>query len=76
MKLEAKVKITNSPIPEIIANDTVIDVPIEMDYADDYDDVINDVEIWMYGEYGETFTNEVNFTIENAQDICDDLFNT
>lgn len=76
MKLEAKVKITNSPIPEIIANDTIIDVPIEMDYADDYDDVINDVEIWMYGEYGETFTNEVNFTIENAQDICDDLFNT
>lgn len=76
MKLEAKVKITNSPIPEIIANDTVIDVPVEMDYADDYDDVINDVEIWMYGEYGETFTNEVNFTIENAQDICDDLFNT
>lgn len=76
MKLEAKVKITNSPIPKIIANDTVIDVPVDMDYADDYDDIINDVEIWMYGEYGETFTNEVNFTIENAQDICDDLFNT
>jgi hypothetical protein len=75
MKLEAKVKITNSPIPEIIANDTIIDVPVDMDYADDYDDIINDVEIWMYGEYGETFTNEVNFTIENAQDICDDLFN-
>ena len=75
MKLEAKVKITNSPIPEIIANDTIIDVLIDIDYADDYDDVINDIEIWMYGEYGETFTNEVNFTIENAQDICDDLFN-
>lgn len=74
MKIDAEIKITNTPNPELIENGKRLDIPVDIDYINDFDDIINDVEIELYNKYGTTFIYNINFDIENAADICDEYF--
>lgn len=74
MKIDAEIKITNTPNPELLENGKRLDIPVDIDYINDFDDIINDVEIELYNKYGTTFIYNINFDIENAADICDEYF--
>ena len=72
MKIDAKVTLKKN-ISGILAAGQTIKVPVDMDYAEDYDDVVQAVESELYERYGVSMFNEVDFTITNASDICEDL---
>lgn len=72
MKIDAKVTLKKN-ITGILAMGQTINIPVDMDYAEDYDDVVQAVEAELYERYGVSMFNEVDFTIENSSDICEDL---
>ena len=72
MKIDAKV-ILKKNITGILTMGQTINVPVDMDYTEDYDDVVQAVESELYERYGVSMFNEVDFVIENASDICEDL---
>ena len=72
MKIDAKVTLKKN-ISGILATGQTITVPVDMDYTEDYDDVVQAVESELYERYGVSMFNEVDFTITNASDICEDL---
>ncbi len=72
MKIDAKVTLKKN-IAGILAAGQTIKVPVDMDYTEDYDDVVQAVEAELYEQYGVSMFNEVDFTIANASDICEDL---
>ena len=72
MKIDAKVMLKKN-ITGILAMGQTINIPVDMDYAEDYDDVVQAVEAELYERYGVSMFNEVDFTIENSSDICEDL---
>ena len=72
MKIDAKVTLKKN-ITGILATGQTIKVPVDMDYTEDYDDVVQAVESELYERYGVSLFNEVDFTIANASDICEDL---
>ena len=72
MKIDAKVTLKKD-ITGIVAAGKTINVPVDMDYIEDYDDVVQAVESELYERYGVSMFNGVDFVIENASDICEDL---
>lgn len=74
MKIDVEIKITNTPNSELLENGMRLNIPVDIDYINDFDDIINDVEIELYNKYGTTFVYNINFDIENAVDICDEYF--
>lgn len=74
MKIDAEIKITDTPDTKLLENGSKLAIPVDTDYNDDFDDIVNDIEIELYNKYGVIFIRNVNFTIENETDICDELF--
>ena len=74
MKLDAAIKITKSTNEEILATGTVLEIPVDKDYVEDYDDVIAEVENRIYCDYGLSFWHQENFKILNETDICNEIF--
>lgn len=72
MKIDATVTLKKN-IAGILAMGQTIEVPVDMDYTEDYDDMVQAVEYELYKQYGVSVFNEVDFTIANASDICEDF---
>ena len=75
MKLDANVKITRSPVEDLLPTGTQCEIPIDEDYCSDWDDVIRTVEMELFSTYNLALTYNINFEISNAQELCDTLFN-
>lgn len=76
MKIDAKIKFIRARClfgGKAISKDEKIDVPVDLDYVDDYDDVIQSIEEWLFKMYGVVLCNEVDFTIENATELCEEI---
>lgn len=72
MKIDAKVTLKKN-IAGILATGQTIYISVDIGYVEDYDDVVQAVETELYERYGVSMFNEVDFVIENASDIYDDL---
>lgn len=74
MKVDAKIKFNHAPdnIFEL-KNGEYLLIPVDLDYISDYDDIIQAVEEEIYNRYGVTMWHEVDFTIENSDDILEEL---
>lgn len=75
MKIDARVKILN-PKSECLAAGEVITIPVDEDYCSDFDDVIQDIETTLWDKYGVSMANTIDFEIENAAELCEELSGT
>ena len=74
MKIDAEVKIVKSTNEETLKTGSVIEVTIDMDYIDDYDEVINSIENQIYDDYGISLWHREHFIVLNETEICDEIF--
>lgn len=73
MKIDAKIRIIDIADNDMLkVGDTLI-IPIDQDYIEDYDDVIQEAENYFYTNYGMALWCNENFVIVNSTDICDDI---
>lgn len=73
MKIDAKVRfIIDDDVLQIHVDQTE-EVPVDLDYVDDYDDVVQSVEEHLYKKFNAILTNEVDFVIENAAELCEEI---
>ena len=73
MKIDAKVRFVIDDDVLQIHVDQTEKVPVDLDYVDDYDDVVQSVEERLYKKFNAILTNEVDFVIENASEICEEI---
>ena len=74
MKIDAEVKIVKSTNEETLKTGSIIEVTIDPDYIDDYDEVITSIENRIYDDYGLSLWNRENFIVLNESEICDKIF--
>lgn len=73
MKIDAKVRfIIDDDVLQIHVDQTE-EVPVDLDYVDDYDDVVQSVEERLYKKFNAILANEVDFVIENAAELCEEI---
>ena len=73
MKIDAKVRFVIDDDVLQIHVDQTEEVPVDLDYVDDYDDVVQSVEERLYKKFNTILTNEVDFVIENAAELCEEI---
>ena len=77
MKIDAKVRFStmyhSSVDGWILKKGIVIDIPVDLDYVDDYDDVIAAVEAEIFQKYRIVPSYEEDYTILNASEICEEI---
>ena len=73
MKIDAKVRFVIDDDVLQIHVDQTEEVPVDLDYVGDYDDVVQSVEERLYKKFNAILTNEVDFVIENASEICEEI---
>ena len=73
MKIDAKVRFVIDDDVLQIHVDQTEEVPVDLDYADDYDDVVQSVEERLYKKFNAILANEVDFVIENAAELCEEI---
>ena len=73
MKIDAKVRFVIDDDVLQIHVDQTEEVPVDLDYVDDYDDVVQSVEERLYKKFNAILTNEVDFVIENAAKLCEEI---
>jgi len=71
MKIDAKVRVKTAKGD--LTADQLLKVPVDLDYVSDYDDVIQAVESRIYDDYGVSMYNTVDFEIENADELADEV---
>ena len=73
MKIDAKVRfIIDDDVLQIHVDQTE-EVPVDLDYVNDYDDVVQSVEERLYKKFNAILANEVDFVIENAAELCEEI---
>lgn len=73
MKIDAEIKF-NEPIPSLdISENEIVRIPVDLDYVEDYDDVIGSVENEIYERYGVSKYFNADFIIVNEVEINDEL---
>ena len=73
MKIDAKVRfIIDDDVLQIHVDQTE-EVLVDLDYIDDYDDVVQSVEERLYKKFNAILANEVDFVIENAAELCEEI---
>lgn len=72
MKCDAIVQPLSERAVEVLGkkNKTVL---IDLDYVEDYDEVIQRVEEKLWTEYDKPLHNDFDFVIVNSVDLCDEL---
>ena len=73
MKIDAKVRFVIDDDVLQIHVDQTEEVPVDLDYVDDYDDVVQSVEEHLYKKFNSILANEVDFVIENAAELCEEI---
>ena len=73
MKIDAKVRFVIDDDVLQIHVDQTEEVPVDLDYVDDYDDVVQSVEERLYKKFNAILINEVDFVIENAAELCEEI---
>lgn len=73
MKIDAKVRFVIDDDVLQIHVDQTEEVPVDLDYVDDYDDVVQSVEERLYKKFNAILANEVDFVIENAAELCEEI---
>ena len=73
MKIDAKVRFVIDDDVLQIHVDQTEEVPVDLDYVDDYDDVVQSVEEHLYKKFNAILANEVDFVIENAAELCEEI---
>jgi hypothetical protein len=73
MKVDVEIKFTDKVDLALVGGKKNALMTYDEDYCEDFDDVIDYVEEEMYKKYGFAFHYKVDFEIENAAEICDEL---
>lgn len=73
MKIDAEIRIIEVADNDMLHVDTELTIPVDLDYVDDFDDVIQQAESRLYEKYGMSLWYNVNFKILNETEICDEL---
>lgn len=81
MKIDAEIKFLITDTTINITTGQTVCIPVDADYVEDFDDVINDVESQLYEKYGTNLRISLqacdgcDFIITNAAEICEELSN-
>ena len=74
MYVDAKIRFIREPDAKLnLGESREFIVSIDFDYISDYDDVIHAIEYTLHDKYGVTAWCNVDFEIENATDILEEL---
>ena len=73
MKVDVEVKFTDKVDLALVGGKKHDVVCYDEDYCEDFDDVISEAEAEIYRKYGFAFHYNVDFTIENETEICDNF---
>lgn len=73
MKFDAEIKIIDIADNDMLKVGDTLTIPIDQDYVEDYDDVIQQAEEYFYTNYGMSLWFNEHFEIMNEMDICDEF---
>ena len=72
MKIDVIVKPTSDKAEKLIGKSKTFIV--DLDYIDDYDDIIGFVEGELYETFGESLHYQLDFDIANSVNLCEQIF--
>lgn len=73
MHIDANIEIIKDTNNRMLMAGTKLDIAFDFDYCDDFDDVIQAIEEKIFEDFNVSLTHNIDFTIINANDICEEF---